>query len=207
MIRTLLAIVGVLAIIFAGWRLAVERPWEKASPQVVPADATAAPAIHFETLRADGINVERIHIDAKAPKAVLYVSFAEFFKAPVLLRAFDRTGKELGRSRRVLSGEREDAVYADFDFDARVPLGSATFLTLTKSQVEAPDNDVPVPVRIAEEKAPEAAPVPEVAPQNIPAPEAATEPQPQPVPAPEAVPAEVPAEAPAEAPANVPAAA
>ena len=203
MIRTLLAIVGVLAIIFAGWRLAVERPWEKASPQVVPADATAAPAIHFETLRADGINVERIHIDAKAPKAVLYISFAEFFKAPVLLRAFDRTGKELGRSRRVLSGEREDAVYADFDFDARVPLGSATFLTLTKSQVEAPDNDVPVPVRIAEGKAPEAAPeavpAPETAPQSVPAPEVA--PEPQPAPAPEAVPAEAPAETPADVPA------
>ena len=136
MIKNILAFLGALALIAAVVALAVVKPWKNAD--VVETDGNAAPAVKFDALRADGVVVERVHIDAgKKPRAVLYVSFAEYFNAPVLLRAFDRSGNEVGRSKRVLSGDREDAGYADFEFDARVPMKAVTFLTLTKSKADA----------------------------------------------------------------------
>lgn len=154
MIKNILAFIGALAVIAAVVALAVVKPWKNAD--VVETDGNAAPAVKFDALRPDGVVVERVHIDAgKKPRAVLYISFAEYFNAPVLLRAFDRSGNEVGRSRRVLSGDREDAGYADFEFDARVPMKAVTFLTLTKSTADA----VPALLVPAEEALP-AEPVP-----------------------------------------------
>ena len=188
MIKNILAFIGALALIAAVVALAVVKPWKNAD--VVEPDGTAAPAVKFDALRADGVVVERVHIDAgKKPRAVLYVSFAEYFNAPVLLRAFDRSGNEVGRSKRVLSGDREDAGYADFEFDARVPMKAVTFLTLTNSPADAvpallvpaeealpaapaPAPETPVPASDAAVRAPqqgEAAPPPPPAPDGSPA--------------------------------------
>lgn len=164
MIKNILAVIGVLAIVAAGAALAVLKPWE-ASPEIVSADAAGSPAVYFEDLREEGVNVERVYMEAHKPKAVLYVSYSKFFKAPVLLRAFDRTGTEVGRSKRLLSGDREDAGYADFEFDARVPMKAVTFFRLTKSQGETVPAENLVPAQIVEESA-----APAAAPESVPAP-------------------------------------
>lgn len=155
MIKNILAVIGVLALIAGAGALAVFKPWEEAA--VVSVDSSVAPVVYFDTLRDDGVSVERVRIEAgKKPRAVLYVSYSKFFKAPVILRAFDRNRNEIGRSRRVLSGDVEDADYADFEFGERVPLKSATFLELTRSKVEVVPAAEIVPAQIVEDSAPEA---------------------------------------------------
>ena len=112
MIKNILAVIGVLAIVAGGIALAVFKPWEK--PDVVSVESSS-PVVYFDALRDEGIFVERVRIEpGKKPRAVLYVSYSKFFKAPVILRAFDGNRNEIGRSRRVLSGDVEDADYADF---------------------------------------------------------------------------------------------
>lgn len=135
MIKNILAVVGLFALIAGGAALAVFKPWEKTG--VVSVGNTSAPVVYFDALREDGVNVERVSIEmGKAPKAVLYVSYSKLFKSPVILRAFDQNRNEIGRSKRVISGDVEDADYADFEFGARVPMKSVTFFELTKSKVE-----------------------------------------------------------------------
>jgi len=171
MIKTILAFIGALAIVGAGVFLIVKQPWATAS--VVPAENSArAPSVDFDALRDGGINVERAFIDSSKSKAVLYISFSKFFKTPVLLRAFDAQGKEIGRARRTISGDREDASYADFDFDKRVPLRSTAFLILTKSQVEEAETTAQI---VIDSTSPEASPEPvSDAPEaSVPAPESA----------------------------------
>jgi len=171
MIKTILAFIGALAIVGVGVFLIVKQPWSAAN--VVPAENSAtAPSVDFDALRDGGINVERAFIDASKSKAVLYISFSKFFKTPVLLRAFDASGKEIGRARRTISGDREDANYADFGFDKRVPLRSTAFLILTKSQVEDAGT---VEAVIIDSTSPEAspAPVPAAPEASVPATESA----------------------------------
>ena len=135
MIKNILAVIGLFALIAGGAALAVFKPWEKTG--VVSVGNTSAPVVYFDALREDGVNVERVSIETgKAPKAVLYVSYSKLFKSPVILRAFDQNRNEIGRSKRVISGDIEDADYADFEFGARVPMKSVTFFELTKSKVE-----------------------------------------------------------------------
>lgn len=135
MIKNILAVIGLFALIAGGAALAVFKPWEKTG--VVSVGNTSAPVVYFDALREDGVNVERVSIETgKAPKAVLYVSYSKLFKSPVILRAFDQNRNEIGRSKRVISGDVEDADYADFEFGARVPMKSVTFFELTKSKIE-----------------------------------------------------------------------
>lgn len=156
MIKTFLAIIGAIALVGAGVLVGYFQPWNTAD--VVNTEKSAvAPSVDFETLREGGITVERAVIDASKPKAILYISFSKFFKSPVLLCAFDAKGKEIGRTRRTISGDREDAGYSDFEFDARVPLGSTAFLILTKSQIETPEDVAPV---VIDSTSPEASPAP-----------------------------------------------
>lgn len=166
MVKNILAAIGVLALIAAGAALAVFKPWEN---NIVVSDGATAPVVYFDTLREDGVDVKRVSVTGK-PSAVLYVSYSKFFKSPVLLRAFDRSGQEVGRAKRVLSGDREDAGYADFEFDARVPMKSVTFFELTKSQIEpVPAEDILPPAEVADDSVPAEAPVSETTPVDVPA--------------------------------------
>lgn len=136
MIKNILAVIGLFALVAGGAALAVLKPWEKTG--VVSVGNTSAPVVYCDsTLVEDGVSVARVSIEAgKAPKAVLYLSYSKLFKSPVILRAFDQNRNEIGRSKRVISGDVEEADYADFEFNARVPLKSVTFFELTKSKVE-----------------------------------------------------------------------
>ena len=146
MIKNILAVVGLFALVAGGAALAVFKPWEKT--EIVSVATVSVPVVYFDALREDGVNVERVSIETgKNQKAVLYVSYSKLFKSPVILRAFDRNRNEIGRSKRVISGDVEEADYADFEFGARVPMKSVTFFELTKSKVE--------PVAAEEEAEPE----------------------------------------------------
>lgn len=171
MIKNILAVIGVLAIVAGGIALAVFKPWEK--PDVVSVESSS-PVVYFDALRDEGIFVERVRIEpGKKPRAVLYVSYSKFFKAPVILRAFDGNRNEIGRSRRVLSGDVEDADYADFEFGERVPLKSATFFELSKSKVESVPAEEIVPAQVSE-NAPESSTTPSA---DVPAPAAPEQPE------------------------------
>ena len=150
MIKNILAVIGLFALVAGGAALAVFKPWEKTG--VVSVGNTSAPVVYCDsTLVEDGVSVARVSIETgKAPKAVLYVSYSKLFKSPVILRAFDQNRNEIGRSKRVISGDVEEADYADFEFNARVPLKSVTFFELTKSKVE-PVVEVSEPEVVVEE--------------------------------------------------------
>lgn len=156
MIKNILAVIGVLSILGGAVAVSVFRPWENG---VIVANESATPAsVRFDELRAEGVNVESVKTEESkfgksAPKAVLYLSFSKFYKGAVLLKAYDKAGTEIGRAKRVISGDREDALYFDFDFDSRVPIKNATFFSLSKSQTE---------IGTAEESVPAAESVPAV---------------------------------------------
>ena len=173
MIKNILSVIGLFALIAGGVALAVFKPWEKTD--IVSVTPASVPVVRFDSLREEGVTVDRVSIETgKTQKAVLYVSYSKLFKSPVILRAFDRNGNEIGRAKRVLSGDVEDADYADFEFGTRVPMKSVTFFELTKSKVEfveeIPEEEIieeVVPVEEAAE-AEVAEAQPEVAPEVVP---------------------------------------
>lgn len=157
MIKNILAVIGLFALVAGGAALAVFKPWEKTD--IVSVGNATAPVVYCDgSLIEDGVNVTRVGIEAgKTPKAVLYVSYSKLFKSPVILRAFDQNRNEIGRSKRVISGDVEEADYADFEFNARVPLKSVTFFELTKSKYEPVAEEAPAPEAAPEETVSDAA--------------------------------------------------
>ncbi len=177
MIKNILAVIGVLAIVAGAAALVVLRPWEPRADIV--ADESPSPVVRADDLRFEGVECHRVTVtvDRGRPKARLYLSFSKFYAGTVLLKAFDKAGTEIGRAKREISGNTEEAGYVDFEFDGRVPLNSSMFFTLTKSQVApqpAPEAEpVAVPADAEEKSLTESAPAaePEPAPvADVPAP-------------------------------------
>lgn len=78
-----------------------------------------------EGIRGKGIRIDRVLVAENAPRATIYVRFQGPFSGDVILAAHDRTGAEIGRSSRLLSGKTDEAHYFDFEYDSRVPLNLA----------------------------------------------------------------------------------
>ncbi len=49
----------------------------------------------------------------------VYIIFNKDFNRNVWLKVFDKAGLELGRSKVLLTGKRDQAIYTDFVFDAK----------------------------------------------------------------------------------------
>lgn len=82
--------------------------------------------IHLDDgIRAGGLRAERVLVPKGGNKATLYVSFLREFSGHVLLQAYDRTGSEIGRSRRLVAGKTDEADYVEFEFARNVPLDLA----------------------------------------------------------------------------------
>lgn len=78
-----------------------------------------------EGIRDKGIRIDRVLVAGSTPRATIYVRFQGPFSGEVILAAHDRTGAEIGRSSRSLSGKTDEAHYFDFEYDSRVPLNLA----------------------------------------------------------------------------------
>lgn len=93
--------------------------------------------IHVDdSVRDEGVRVDRVLLADTAPQATVYVRFQRPFSANVLLLAYDRTGVEIGRSKRALAGKTDEAAYFTFDYDARIPLKSAEGFRLVYASVQ-----------------------------------------------------------------------
>jgi hypothetical protein len=61
---------------------------------------------------------------------VIYMIFGQDFKGPVMARAFDSKGLEMGRCKLEISGKKDEAQYIEFHFDKRTDIDNDTKLTL-----------------------------------------------------------------------------
>lgn len=89
-----------------------------------------------DELRDAGVRVDRVLVAKGKPVATIYARFQKLFSMTVILKAFDKTGHEIGRAKRVLTGDVDDATYSDFEFDARVPMKSASYFSLVRATTE-----------------------------------------------------------------------
>ncbi|MCD8283428.1 MAG: hypothetical protein LUD39_03230 [Opitutae bacterium] len=111
-----------------------------------------------DDVRESGLRIARVLLGDNKNAATIYARFSAHFSAEVILKAFDRTGNEIGRSKRTLSGDLDDAAYFDFVYDQRVPMKTASYFVLSfSSRKDVGADDVAEP-------APEVAPEQPVAP-------------------------------------------
>ncbi len=118
-----------------------------------------------DAMRNSGLSVERVLLAKKANRATLYASFSNPFSETVILKAYDRTGAEIGRSRRALVGKTDEAAYFDFEFNANVPLKLAESFKLVYAAAVPPAE----PEDVAEPSIETAVPPSEPAPEAVPA--------------------------------------
>ena len=128
-----------------------------------------------DAMRNSGLSVERVLLAKKANRATLYASFSNPFSETVILKAYDRTGAEIGRSRRVLAGKTDEAAYFDFEFNANVPLKLAESFKLVYAAAVPPVESEVVEEPSVETAVPPAESVSEEAPAASEAPEQAAE--------------------------------
>lgn len=184
--KTLLSVLAVVILVGAGFAAGA---WYFSAPMLRPTTAiegsVVRPIYVADEIRDAGAFVDRVLVAKNDSGATLYVRFARKFSGVVMLQAFDRTGAEIGRSRRGLAGATDEARNFSFDFEKDVPLKLAESFKLAFATAA-----VPVPAAEAAPAAPEKSAA-EAAPETFP-----PAPAPAPVPEPEAAEA-VPAETPA----------
>ena len=110
----------------------------------VPVESSDMRQINLaDDLRDDGLRIDRVQL-VKKNSATVYARYEKPFSASVILAAFDRTGNEIGRSKRTLAGTTDEAGYFDFGFDSRVPMKSASYFSLSRASAEtAPAPEIP----------------------------------------------------------------
>lgn len=179
--KTLLSVLAVVILVGAGFAAGA---WYFSAPMLRTTasieDSVVRPIYVADEIRDAGAFVDRVLVARNDSGATLYVRFARPFSGAVMLQAFDRTGAEIGRSRRGLVGATDEARNFSFDFEKGVPLKLAESFKLVFATAA-------VPVPAAPEK-----PAAEAAPETLPPPAAAPAPVPEPAAA-EAAPAETPA--------------
>ncbi len=84
-----------------------------------------------ENVRDDGLRIDRVLLGNAKNTATIYARFSKNFAANVILKAFDRTGNEIGRAKNKIAGTPDDAAYFDFAYDERVPLKSVCYFVLS----------------------------------------------------------------------------
>jgi len=60
----------------------------------------------------------------------IYIIFNKDFNKPVIAKAFDKTGLEIGRSKLTVEGKAGEAKYYDFAFDKRTYIEAKSKLTI-----------------------------------------------------------------------------
>lgn len=115
-----------------------------------------------DALRNSGLNVQRVLLAKRADKATIYASFTQPFSGTVILKAYDRTGAEIGRSRRNISGKTDEATYVDFEYNTNVPLKLAESFKLVyaQSQPVVVESETPEPMPEADSEVETAMPQP-----------------------------------------------
>lgn len=61
---------------------------------------------------------------------ILYIIFAKDFKNTITVKAFNKKGLEIGRTKIEISGNKGDADYYEFVFDERTDIGFKNKITL-----------------------------------------------------------------------------
>jgi hypothetical protein len=76
------------------------------------------------TLKDKGIKTGKYEISndtlgGENNRLILYIIFDKDFKEPVSVKAFDKKGMEIGRTKVLIEGKADEAKYYDFTFDKR----------------------------------------------------------------------------------------
>jgi hypothetical protein len=97
-----------------------------------------------EALARQSVRATRIQASDKKraetdPRTIdVYVIADETLAGTLVLKAFDKDDREVGRSLAKVTFAKDDARYVGFDFDARVPLAAVKYFTLERSSTEPP---------------------------------------------------------------------
>jgi hypothetical protein len=97
-----------------------------------------------DTLDKQGIRATRVQASDKKrtetdPQTIdVYVTATEVMSGTLVLKAFDKDDREVGRSLAAVTFTKDDARYVAFDFDARVPLAAVKYFTLDRSSATPP---------------------------------------------------------------------
>ncbi|MGN0834586.1 MAG: hypothetical protein ACI4QA_01990 [Candidatus Spyradosoma sp.] len=161
--KTLLSVLAVVILVGAGFAAGAwyfSAPMLRATASIE--DSLVRPIYVADEIRNAGAFVDRVLVAKNDSGATLYVRFARPFSGTVMLQAFDRTGAEIGRSRRGLAGTTDEARNFPFDFEKGVPLKLAESFKLVFATA-----GVPVPAAEAPAAAPEK-PAPEPAQETLP---------------------------------------
>ena len=63
-------------------------------------------------------------------KLTLYLIFKKDFSKEVIVKAYNRKGQEIGRTKLMVDGKSGDAAYFDFMFDKRTDIGFRNKITI-----------------------------------------------------------------------------
>lgn len=161
--KTLLSVLAVVILVGAGF--AAGAWYFTALPSRAAAsieDSVVRPIYVADEIRDAGVFVDRVLVAKNDSGATLYVRFARPFSGAVMLQAYDRTGAEIGRSRRALAGTTDEARNFPFDFEKGVPLKLAESFRLVcaTASVPVPAETPAAPEKSAKEIPPAAVPAP-----------------------------------------------
>lgn len=87
-----------------------------------------------DRLKAKGLDLGEVLINSSASGTdnvlTAYIIFNANFDQEITIKIFDENGKEFGRLKEHLKGEKDDAKHFDFTFDKRVKIGSKSSITI-----------------------------------------------------------------------------
>ncbi len=144
--KTVLIVIVILIVAAIGFLFCGSDDKNSIAPSV--SDASVHEITLDDDVRDAGLRIGRVLVGDGKNTATVYAQFIAHFSADVILKAFDRTGNEIGRAKRLLSGDVDDAAYFDFVYDSRVPMKTASYFVLSfatkKSAPEVPSEVVSV---------------------------------------------------------------
>ncbi len=91
-----------------------------------------------EPVAAAGLKAGKFAItnSPQGPENLLtaYLIFEQSFQDTLIMKVYDRSGKEYGRSKKLISGKKGEAAYYDFTFDPRTRIERKSKFVLEPAQ-------------------------------------------------------------------------
>jgi hypothetical protein len=87
-----------------------------------------------QTLKNKGIELGKITVEndaeGKDNMLVVYIIFNQDFKGSLFARTYDNKGLEMGRSKLIVTGKKDEARFIEFHFDKHTNIDSDSKITI-----------------------------------------------------------------------------
>jgi hypothetical protein len=90
--------------------------------QTLQCELTLSPELNEQGLQTGKFSILYDSSGINRNQLTLYLIFNQEFNSEVLVKAFDKNGLEIGRTKKILEGAAGDAGYFDFQFDKRTDI-------------------------------------------------------------------------------------